>query len=308
MENIKSKGVYFVANDLVIDLTIAFLNSFRRFNPTVSLCLIPFKDDITEISKLKTRYNFSIYSDAEFLDYCDDISLKFHSKVIGHYRKLAIWQGPFEEFVYIDIDTLVLKNIDFVFPLLSDFDFITSFSNLPSIRQWVWKDSIYQANLLSNEQINYGANTGFIVSKKNNISRDDIDMSLVGALELSEYMELSCMEQPFINYLIVTSNKKHTSLYKLLDSNIYPENYVEFWAGRKKKYFMKNMQTIQDDIIRDVFFMHWAGVWQKNSKDFKIFKIMKFLKIRKTIWPTSIFMPFRKLWKYYRYLDLNKTT
>jgi len=308
MENIKSKGVYFVANDLVIDLTIAFLNSFRRFNPTVSLCLIPFKDDITEISKLKTRYNFSIYSDAEFLDYCDDISLKFHSKVIGHYRKLAIWQGPFEEFVYIDIDTLVLKNIDFVFPLLSDFDFITSFSNLPSIRQWVWKDSIYQANLLSNEQINYGANTGFIVSKKNNISRDDIDMSLVGALELSEYMELSCMEQPFINYLIVTSNKTHTSLYKLLDSNIYPENYVEFWAGSKKKDFINNKQTIQDGILRDVFFIHWAGVWQKNSNDFKIFKIMKFLKIRKTIWSTSIFMPFRKLWKYYRYLDFNKIT
>ncbi|MCF8297444.1 MAG: hypothetical protein K9J13_07890 [Saprospiraceae bacterium] len=303
MSNNKTRGVYFVANDLVIDLTIAFLNSFRKFNPTISLCLIPFKDDIEEISKLKEKFNFSIYSDAEFLDYCDNISLKFHHKIIGHYRKLAIWQGPFDEFVYIDIDTLVLKNIDFVFPLLSEYDFITSFSNLPSIRQWVWKDSIYKINALSEEQINYGANTGFIVSKKNNISKDDIEKSLAGAMELSYYMEFSCMEQPFLNYLIVTSNKAHTSLYKLLDSKIYPENYVEFWAGRHKKFLMKNMQTVQDEIVRDIFLIHWAGVWQKNDKDFRIFKLLKSFKIRKTIWSTSIFMPYRKLWKHYRYLN-----
>lgn len=129
--------------------------------------------------------------------------------------------------------------------------------------------------MLSAEQINFAANTGFIVSKKNNITLDDIKLRLPDALQLSQHMELNCMEQPFLNYLIVTSNKPHTSLYMLLDSDIYPENYFEFWAGRKKKQFIKNQQTIQDDIIRDVFFMHWAGVWQINSKDIKLFEILR---------------------------------
>jgi len=77
-----TRGVYFVANDRVIDLAIAFLNSFRKFNPTISLCLIPFRDDVSEISKLKEKYNFTIYSDLEFLNFCDSISEKFHSKTI----------------------------------------------------------------------------------------------------------------------------------------------------------------------------------------------------------------------------------
>ncbi len=303
MTNSKTKGVYFIANDKVIELTIAFLNSFRKFNPKISLCLIPFNNDISEISKLQNRYNFTIYSDQKFLDFCDIISRRFHSETIGHYRKLAIWHGSFDEFVYIDIDTLVLKNIDFVFRLLTKYDFITSYSNTPSIRKWVWKDTIYETNVLSDEQINFAANTGFIVSKKNNITLDDIKLRLPDALQLSQHMELNCMEQPFLNYLIVLSDKRYSSLNLLLDSSLFPENYIEFWAGQKRKYLMKNKQSIHNDKLRDIFLIHWAGVWQLRSIDIKLFRFLRLLRIRKTIWSTRIFMPYKKLWKHYRFLD-----
>jgi len=35
-----SRGVYFIANDAVIDIAIAFLNSFRRHNAAMPLCMI----------------------------------------------------------------------------------------------------------------------------------------------------------------------------------------------------------------------------------------------------------------------------
>jgi hypothetical protein len=39
-----SMGVYFSANDVVYDWAIAFLNSYRTFNPDLRLILIPFND------------------------------------------------------------------------------------------------------------------------------------------------------------------------------------------------------------------------------------------------------------------------
>lgn len=302
--NMQKKGVYFVANDRVIEMTIAFLNSFRKYNPDIPLCLIPFRSDQDQLCKLQSKYNFSIYDDPGVISFCDDVSRQFHGKIVGHYRKLAIWQGPFDEFVYIDVDMLVLKNIDFVFHLLDQFDFITSHSNILTIEKWVWKESIYTTNILSQEQIQFAANTGFIVSKKNAITVDDIRAKLPPALQLKDYMELLCKDQPFINYLIVTSNKRFTSLFVLMDSPLYPENYIEFWAGNKKSDLMKNMQTMINGKLYDIFLIHWAGKWQLREIEVKLFILLDVLKIRKKIWSISLFMPFRKLWKEYRYLHL----
>lgn len=37
--------VYFMANNKVLDMTIAFLNSFRMHNKELPLCLIPYNND-----------------------------------------------------------------------------------------------------------------------------------------------------------------------------------------------------------------------------------------------------------------------
>ncbi|MFC2101137.1 hypothetical protein ACFLRZ_04835, partial [Bacteroidota bacterium] len=113
MNTDRTKGVYFVANDGVIELAIAFLNSFRKFNPEIPLCLIPFSSDITRLSKLQAIYNFTIYENPDFIKFCEKVSRQFHGRVFGHYMKLAIWQGPFDEFIYIDTDILVMRKIDF---------------------------------------------------------------------------------------------------------------------------------------------------------------------------------------------------
>ena len=303
----KTKGVYFVANDRVIEMTIAFLNSFRNCNPEIPLCLIPFRSDVDKLCILQEKYNFSVFNNLEALSFCDDISRQFHGEIKGHYRKLVIWDGPFDEFVYIDVDMLVMKNIDFVFQILKQYDFITSHSNLPSIEKWVWKDTIYSTDLLNQEKIRYAANTGFIVSKKNVILIDEIKAKLPSALKLKPYMELRCKDQSFINYLIVTSNKRFTSLFVLLDSPLYPENYIEFWAGNNKRELMKNMQTSINGKLYDLFLIHWAGKWQLKQIEKKLFVLLNILRIRRTIWSISLFMPFKKLWKHYRLMDPGKS-
>lgn len=59
-------GVYFSANDVVYDWAIAFLNSFRTFNPDLRLLLIPFNEQCDRLLQLRERYGFELYVDDTF--------------------------------------------------------------------------------------------------------------------------------------------------------------------------------------------------------------------------------------------------
>jgi len=295
-----TKGVYFLANDQIYDLTVAFLNSFRKCNPFISLCLIPFNDSILKISALSEKYNFSIWSDASSLEYCDHLSLNFHHNVIGQYRKLVMWTGIFDEFLYIDTDTIVLQNIDFVFRLLAEFDFLTSYSNLKAIEKWVWKESVYDNPLLTHQQIAYAANTGFIASKKGLLPLELVQNKVQEALQLKYCMELSCLEQAFLNYLIVTSGKKHTSLFTLIDSDLYTEKYLECWGGEKIIKIRGELYKTENHALYKILFIHWAGLWQKQKIDYQLFRILKGIGLAKEIWQVSLKMPKKGIWKRYR--------
>jgi hypothetical protein len=253
------RGVYFLANDAVLDIAIAFLNSFRLYNPDIPLCLIPFNDSYTRLEELRDEYEFCIYKDDEVLAECDAISARFHNgHVFGHYRKLALWEGPFDDFIYIDVDTVVLKSIEFAFPLLDDYAFITACSNVPSAREWVWKDSIDTVDELTEEQKSFAANTGFICSRKGNLSLLKTRQALDGALSLLEHMRLFCIEQPLLNYLIVTSGLPYTSLYMRFMAG--SKVFMEHWTGN-------DMLTSAGRVISPshIFMVHWAGEWENGK-------------------------------------------
>src|SRR5580658_3484813 len=76
------QGVYFLANDYVLDLAVTFLNSFRKYNPTIPLCLVPFDADICKVTALADKYGFEIYDNMEVLYECDRISESFHDTVL----------------------------------------------------------------------------------------------------------------------------------------------------------------------------------------------------------------------------------
>lgn len=89
----KTRGGYFLASDGALELAHAFLNSSRRFNPEIPMCLIPFDAHFSEIAKLREKFNFSIFSSEKLFDLCDEISRKFHGHVLGAYRKLFYGKG-----------------------------------------------------------------------------------------------------------------------------------------------------------------------------------------------------------------------
>ena len=273
------RGVYFLANNKVFEQVVAFLRSFRTHNPDIPLCLIPFDSDFDRIAELKATYSFSIFDDANLLASCDAISEKFHGFVLGTYRKLVAWEGIFDDFIYIDVDTVVIESVDFAFEHLKHGDYIASHSNLENIRCWVWKDSVYATNLLTPPQIEYSANTGFFVSRRGLLPMKHCLAKVNGALELKDSMELDCMEQPFLNYLIVTSGYSHTSLLQLLMIGIAPTVSLEWWAGTPDGHV--DGGKLYDPRGASVFLVHWAGFWKKSGG-------------------SSIGLPYKELWDFYR--------
>lgn len=270
------RGVYFLANDRVYDQAVAYLNSFREQNPTIELCLIPFAQDTARIEALASRYGFGIWADADVLRRCDAIGERFHGRVFGHYRKLAAWEGEFDQFVYIDCDTVVLEPVDFVFRHLDRYGFVTARSDIAGLRKFVWRDSIYGASSLTREQIRYSANTGFIASRTDALHLKQVEAGLDDALALAGHMELLCCEQPLLNYLIVTAGRAYTSLWSLALRTRDWSIPQEQWAGMSLDA-IPNSRIPQSPTL----LVHWAGAWEKSRLE-----------------GTPI--PHRELWEHYR--------
>lgn len=263
----QKRGVYFLANDKVLDVTIAFLNSFRSYNSSIPLCLLPFDDNIRKLATLQSQYGFSIWQNPAVLRQCDDISLSFYHRTKGHYRKLAAWEGEFDEFIYIDSDTVVLRNIDFVFDYLKEFCFMTSKSDIPKDRKHVWKKSIDGTGKLTPEQLCFAANTGFIASKRECLELGNVVNRLPDAMELAAYM--TGFDQPFLNYLIVTSGMRYTSLHKIALVSGSSDIPQECWAWDSADIVVRDGQIIWPE-SPPVLLVHWAGkrkpAWKKNRR------------------------------------------
>jgi len=277
-----SRGVYFLANNKVYESVVAFLNSFRQYNKDILLCLIPFDSSYEKIAALEDKYQFSVFDNQDVLKRCDRISEQFHGNTCGAYRKLAIWEGEFDEFAYIDVDTLVLDSIDFAFENLKHADVFTSHSNIAELQRWVWKEGIEDTGMLTTEQIEYSTNTGFIVSTREYLSVDEVESRLGGALKLKDYMNLVCMEQPFLNYLFVTSEKTYSSLLRLLVTGVNRKVKLEMWAGTPNGVVEDGKIYLKHNL--PIFLLHWAGEWLSDID--KIDEI-----------------PYIEYWRHYRYLN-----
>ncbi len=282
-EHKPTRGVYFLANNTVFEQVVAFLRSFRTHNPTIPLCLIPYNDAFDRIAALQDTYSFSVFDNADLLAECDAISEKFHGSVLGTYRKLVAWEGIFDSFIYIDVDTVVIDSIDFAFDGLKYAPYVASHSNLANIRKFVWKDSIYETHILTSPQIEFATNTGFFASWRGLLPMKHCVAKTNGALMLKDHMELFCMEQPFLNYLVVTSGYACTSLLMLRVGGLMPSSALEFWGGMPDARVEGGKLYAPHDA--PIFLVHWAGLTQGREN-------------------LGEELPYKELWNFYRRSDI----
>jgi hypothetical protein len=303
-----TRGIYFLCNDRLISMAIAFLNAFREYNPKLPLCLIPYKDDdIEELLGLSETYDFSVFPDQGILDGCDQISERISPRD-QRFRKLAIWEGVFDQFIYIDVDNLVLEDISYLFDLLDTYSFVLCDSNVDGNDVWSWDESIYSSGLLTEAQIKFAANTSLIVSSRGKISLADLTRRKQEIDAVIPYMQLRCGEQSLLNYLIVTSGFPSSSITDLQKIDEGLKVGLGYWAGSSSDSDIEinalpGGKLELNDPSQRVTFIHWSGLWQAGRFDHYVRRILQLISMRRRDkvvirW----WFPYKKFWLYYRYL------
>lgn len=126
-----SSGVYTLANDVVLEWLLAFLNAHRQNAPGLPVCVIPYDDDVEEVRRvIAGRPGVALFDDAGAIARADAYALRAWSlhptamptwetkfgvpgvHRLGMHRKLCAFAGPFERFVFLDADVLVLQPLD----------------------------------------------------------------------------------------------------------------------------------------------------------------------------------------------------
>jgi len=137
----QSRGIYTLANDVVFDQLVALLNSIEvNISPDIPVCVIPYDHRLEQVKEeISHRENVTLFDNTIVLEAWDDFAdqvWESHSRAKdlkqlrpARYksplqRKWASFNGKFDQFVFFDADSLVMKSVDNVFEKLNDYDFI----------------------------------------------------------------------------------------------------------------------------------------------------------------------------------------
>lgn len=136
-------GICTLANDYVYDQLIALLNSIEAIlGPDMPVCIYPYDDKTEKIAAaIAKRPNVQLYQDRESIQRWDEFvrnvwdthptARQRWSKVttdpyhrLGTHRRYSAFDGPFDRFVYMDADTLLMGPLEPIFEQLNVNDWV----------------------------------------------------------------------------------------------------------------------------------------------------------------------------------------
>ncbi|MBF2007003.1 MAG: sugar transferase [Chlorogloeopsis fritschii C42_A2020_084] len=209
-------GICTLGNDYVYDQLIALLNSIDVIlGRNTPVCIYPFDEQIERITEeINKRPNVFIYDNQESIARWDEFMLEASPasmsrdkyRIYGGHRRFCAFDGPFDKFVYMDADTLVMNSLDFVFDKLNEYDCIVYDF------QFLYPEKVYNTNsnkLLEifdeNRLKNQIFCSGFYASKQGLFQPDKI-AELLSYLRAGEREILySTGDQPVLNYMFMKS-------------------------------------------------------------------------------------------------------
>jgi hypothetical protein len=276
-----NRGIYIVANDKVMESSIAFLNSIRLYNRQVPIFLIPFDENYQQVFvALSSRHNVQLFPNLEFVEkFTREIGEIFDRNFLAlpnKMRKLAAWFGPLDEFLYMDTDIIVFEDIAANLDKLSEVDFFCcDYHHLSEKLRNVFSSVVKEQNIFTDSQLQDVFNSGFWASRKETISESQMYEVLRECSQHREYFDFTqnVTDQPILNYLILKLISKRCNLVKV------SETEPGSWAG--SPHFQERDYVLYDK-GKMLKYIHWAGIPIKSGS------------------------PYWKLWKHYRYLNEEK--
>ncbi len=254
-------GVYFSANDAVYDWVIAFLNSYRRFNPDLPLYLIPFDDECDRLLGVQSEYDFKVYTDSAF-ERLEAIGKAFelgHSPGVGPhwFRRYAAFWGPLDEFMYLDARQIVLADLEPFVTAPREYGF--EFMHYDCALDQVYEPGPFRRDMLRENRAR-GFNSGRWAAQKRLFSMDEFEELAEEALQIRDQLNPRNTDQAFINYCCDTKPVQYGHFAELMGGICQ-----QGWANQPgsvyeqdQRYYLWNYGGL--DHKKQLFLLHWAGI------------------------------------------------
>ncbi|WP_233993787.1 hypothetical protein, partial [Salinibacter altiplanensis] len=256
-----SRGVYFSANDAVYDWAVAFLNSYRQFNPNLPLFLIPFDEDCSRLLELQSEYDFETYTDSAF-ERLEGIGEAFelgHAEGVGPYwfRRYAAFWGPLDEFMYLDARQLVLADLEPFVTAPGEYGF--DFMHYDCALDQVYEPGPFRREMLRQNR-GRGFNSGRWASRKGLFSIDEFEDLAEEALEIRDQLNPRNTDQSFINYCCDVKPVQYGHFAEVM-GNICQQGWANQPGSvyeRDGGYYLWNYGGL--DHKKCLVLLHWAGI------------------------------------------------
>jgi hypothetical protein len=294
-------GICTLGNDRVYDQIIALLNSIEAMMGDIPVCIYPYDDNTAKLAQeVATRPHVQLYSNTESIAKWDRFvrrvwdthptakqrwsvagSTGYHR--VGTHRRYGAFDEPFDRFLYMDADTLLMSPVNHIFDLLDSYDCI--------VYDFQYKDPthVYEVDSPKLERV-FAAErvskeifcSGFYASKKDLFSDAELE-ELLGYLKAGEAEILYPMapDQTIINYLMMRSGK---SVYNLA---LNLEQSEKTGCCITSLHFEEQNHILYDKGQR-LTYLHYIGLSSSI--------------IAKVCQGENIDFPYRDLFLYYRFL------
>ena len=220
-------GICTLANDRVLDQAIALINSIGEvMGSEFPICIFPYDDQCDRLAAaIHDRPNVQIFQDKSVMDYwdnqakrmwdaCPNVKARWAEVTsdpyhrFGTHRRLGAFSAPFDRFLYMDADTLLLQDITPIIEKLDSHDWIVyDFQHRDVSHVFNHKSEklfeVFSADRIEREIFC----SGFFAAKRGTFSQAQLDVCL-NALEAGEHEILYEMapDQTILNYWAMRSN------------------------------------------------------------------------------------------------------
>ncbi|MHC5614127.1 MAG: Npun_R2821/Npun_R2822 family protein [Nostoc sp.] len=286
-------GICTLGNDYVFDQLVALLNSIDVIlGSETPVCIYPFDDQIQRIAdEIAKRPNVFLYDNQESINRWDQFMLtaaperlnRSKFRLYGAHRRFCAFDGPFDKFIYLDADTLVINSLATVFEKLDSYDFVVYDFQFKDVSKIYNTNSPKLLEVFEQKRIDseifcsgfYGAKRGIFNSEQ----RDWLISNLQNGE--AEILYSGAGEQPLLNYMVMRSN---LSIYNFALQ--LPDNQ-RTGCSATSKHFEEREHLLYDKGNR-LTYLHYIGIPPNINQAVCAGENLEF--------------PYRDLFLYYRYL------
>ncbi|MGF1519261.1 MAG: Npun_R2821/Npun_R2822 family protein [Nodosilinea sp.] len=295
-------GICTLGNDRVYDQIVALINSIEVFaGPEMPVCIYPYDDQVERLRELaQSRPQLTLYDSAASIQRWDAWVKKIwatHPTArqrwdavgstgihrMGTHRRYCAFDGPFDRFLYMDADTLLLSDPSPVFRALEEYDWVTYDFQHKDLSHVYDVDSGWLEKLFSAEQLRRQAFCSGFYASRRGLFDPARGQEILDWLQSGESAVLYPMapDQTILNYLVMRQGVNSCNLALTLPPDQRTGNAVT-----SSHFTVKNHRVYDKGV--PLLYLHYIGLSSKL-----------FARLGRG---ENVELPYRDVFLHYRYL------